>query len=369
MMKKDYKDFCVKEDISLIDAMTKMNTTGHRTLFIVDEAMRLKGALSAGDLRRWILSSGGVLNTDVSRIYNRKAVSLPKDFDPETVRDMMLSNEITIIPIVDDGLVIVDILLWTEIFGGQRQFNRIGDKVSVVIMAGGVGSRMKPFTKILPKPLLPIGEKPVVQVIMDRFHAFGLDDFHMIVNFKKGMIMSYFENTELPYSVNFVDEGALLGTCGGLTKLPFENLSENFILTNCDSLIDADFSEIYQFHKEHGNDVTLISTARKFTIPYGVIELSQETRQIKEIVEKPSFTYLVNTGSYILNKRTIRLIPPGQPFGTPSLIKEVIRTGGRASLFPIEPNARLDTGEWDEYKKTLDVFGSKENPFSMAENA
>ncbi len=358
MRNKNFRDFCVSKNISLVDAMRKMNVNGQRTLFVVDEEMKIQGSLSAGDIRRWILDSGGKLDTNIKHIVNIHPIFLRSDCSQEEAKQKMLEHDITILPVLDYEERVKNILLWTDIFGKIEKHKKISPNISVVIMAGGIGSRMKPFTNVLPKPLLPINDKPVVEVIMDRFHDYGINEFFMVVNFKKGMIISYFENTDLPYTINFVDEGELLGTCGGLRKIDPERLSKDFFLTNCDSVIAADFEEIYNFHTNNMNDITLLSTIRDFKIPYGVVDISI-TGKIERIVEKPTFNFLVNTGTYIIKKRLIDTIPHGKKFETPTLINNVIGAGGKIGLFPLTPEARLDTGEWSEYHKTLEVLENK----------
>ena len=142
----------------------------------------------------------------------------------------------------------------------------------VVIMAGGLGTRLYPYTKILPKPLIPVGEMPIVEHIIHRFADVGCSAFTMIVNYKKSMIKSYFNDLQKDYTVDYVDEDTPLGTGGGLSLLKGK-VTQTFFLTNCDILIDADFGDIYQYHKEKGNVITMVCAVKHFTIPYGVVEL------------------------------------------------------------------------------------------------
>lgn len=359
MRKESAENLLIAPDVKLLVAMQQMNDARIGVLLVVDESLRLVGTLTPGDMRRWIVNSGGELDVPISGVANANPRTGPPGCDYQQAKELMSERQITVLPLVNSERTLVDVILWKDVFGDHKERKKLLAGVDVIVMAGGIGSRMKPFTSVLPKPLLPIHEKPVLEVIMDNLHDFGAERFQVIVNYKKEMVIAYFESAELPYEVEFIDEGELLGTCGGLCKIDRERLSDNFFLTNCDTLLDADFSSIYEFHCDRDNDVTLISTARDFTIPYGVVELNGGG-QLEKIVEKPSFHYLVNTGVYVMKKSVLRHLPDGEPFGTPDLIGKVIDDGGRAGVYPLPAGARLDTGQWDEYQHTLTTMEQRE---------
>ncbi len=353
MDSEQLKTFCVAPATPLIEAMKRMNEAGYRVLFVTDGSLGLLGILSAGDVRRWIVNSGGMIDVTIENVYNRRPLTLAPGFSVDEVRKLSLEKEILEFPVVNAEGKLCDAVIWSHIFNdGKRDRTAPLRDVHTVIMAGGVGSRMRPFTNILPKPLLPLGERTVLEEIMDGFHALGTERFHVIINHKKGMILSYFENIKTPYAINFIDEGGFLGTCGGISKVPLDSISDDFILSNCDTILDADFAGIYRFHRENRNEITMVCTVRDFTIPYGVVELN-DAGQIDRVIEKPSHNYLVNTGVYVLNKRVIDSIPRDRVYHTTDLIRETIEAGGRTSVYPLPAAARLDTGQWEEYFETL----------------
>ena len=162
----------------------------------------------------------------------------------------------------------------------------------IIIQAGGKGTRLYPYTKILPKPLIPVGEKPIAELIMDNFAEYGIGRMILVVNHKKNMIKSYFGEVEKPYSIEYVDEDQPLGTGGGLSLLRGK-VGETFILTNCDILIEEDYSKIFAHHKAEGNMITMVCSLRNFQVAYGVVEFG-EHGNITDMKEKPEFSFLVN---------------------------------------------------------------------------
>ncbi len=216
----------------------------------------------------------------------------------------------------------------------------------VVIMAGGLGTRLYPYTKILPKPLIPIGEMPIVEHIIHRFADVGCSAFTMIVNYKKSMIKSYFNDLQKDYTVDYVDEDTPLGTGGGLSLLKGK-VTQTFFLTNCDILIDADFGDIYQYHKEKGNVITMVCAVKHFTIPYGVVELGGDG-DISGITEKPEMNFLTNTGVYVVEPSVIDGLAYNEPIPFTDIIADVRAAGGRVGVYPVSENSWMDMGQLEE---------------------
>lgn len=351
----------VRPTMGLLEAMKVMNEVGTGVLFVTGADQGLVGSLTTGDMRRWITSSGGKLDVQVGQVCNKSPQVLAPGHDREQTLAMMRDRQINAMPVIKDGQV-VDILTWDEVTGARVAPRTQVSGVNAVIMAGGIGSRMRPFTHVLPKPLLPIRERVVLQVIMDNFHAFGISKFQVVVNHKKSLIEAYFQGIETGYTVDFVDEGEALGTCGGLTRLDPDTISDPFFLSNCDTILDADFAEVVAFHRERNHDATVLCTARDFTVPYGVLHLD-EGGQLQQMVEKPSIKFLVNTGVYLLNKSLLPFLTAGKPCGTPDLIGRGMASGLKAGAFPLPEAARLDTGQWDEYRKTLEEIEQRPGDF------
>ena len=223
-------------------------------------------------------------------------------------------------------------------------------------MAGGFGTRLTPFTTILPKLLIPIGDKTMVEHIIDQFLPYGVKDIFLTVNHKHKIIKAYFEEVEKEYSLHFVKEEKPLGTAGSL-KLLKNKIADTFIVTNCDILIHADYSEVIDLHINSGNDITLVTSMMSHKTPYGVCEID-DGGVLKEIKEKPEQSFLISTGMYVLNKKVLDLIPENEFFHITHLMEKVKENGGLVGVFPISEKSWDDTGEWDEYKKTVKKLSS-----------
>ncbi|SEA51399.1 CBS domain-containing protein [Pseudobutyrivibrio sp. ACV-2] len=333
----------IHEEDTILQAMRTFDASGRKTAFIVDEDNKLLAAVSEGDVRRFILS-GGDLNEPVSKIANYKPRSLKED-ERDDARDFLRRHNIQGLPIVDDEGRVIDTIFWSE----NNLTKQSNISAPVVMMAGGKGTRLYPYTRILPKPLIPVGDKPISELIMDSFAEYGINKMFMIVNHKKGMIKSYYGETPKPYDIEFVDEDAPLGTGGGLSLLRGK-VNETFILTNCDILIEEDYSKIYEHHKKEGNMITMVCSLRNFQIAYGVVEFG-EHGNIIDMKEKPEFSFFTNTGIYIVEPEVIDYIKDGEVIGFPDIINRLKDDDKKVGVYPINENTWMDMGQLDELSK------------------
>jgi NDP-sugar pyrophosphorylase family protein len=223
------------------------------------------------------------------------------------------------------------------------------ENVEVIIMAGGKGTRLYPYTKILPKPLIPIGDVPILERIINRFYDYGLTEYYLTINYKKEMIKSYFNEAHVPYHLHYIEEDKPLGTAGSI-KLIDKKFTQPVIVTNCDILIEADYSEIYQKHIENGSAMTIVTALKHIEIPYGVVNGS-EGGVITSMDEKPRHSYFVNTGMYVVNPEYFELIPDDTVYHMPQLADELIKQGKKVSMYPISEDSFLDMGELEEMKR------------------
>ena len=184
---------------------------------------------------------------------------------------------------------------------------------------------------------------------MDRFRDFGCHDFTMIVNYKKGMIKSYFNELEKDYHVDFADEEVFMGTGGGLCLLKGK-VHTPFFFTNCDTLLDADFGDIYEYHKAHGNLVTMICAFKHYTVPYGVVELGEDG-SIAAMHEKPELDFLTNTGVYVVEPRVVEEMHDGEFIGFPDVIERYRQAGEKVGIYPISESSWMDMGQLEELEK------------------
>lgn len=338
----EVSQFLITEDATLIEALELLDRTAKKVVF-VESNHRLVAALTDGDIRRWILKKGK-LDANVKQIanYNPKFINVK---DKLETKHFMKQHGIEALPVVNDDMEIISISLMND-----EEIHRSKNlKIPVVIMAGGLGTRLYPYTKVLPKPLIPIGDLPIVEHIINRFNKFGVNDFHLVVNHKKNMIKAYFNEIEKTYNVDYADEDIPLGTGGGLSLLKGK-LNSTFILTNCDILIEEDYEKIYQFHKKERNIITMVCSLKNVKIPYGVIEIN-DAGEIIEMKEKPEFTFFTNTGMYIVEPEVIQELDENTSIGFPDIIENHQLNGKKVGIFPIGESTWLDMGQIDEMEK------------------
>lgn len=346
-----FSDLLITEGATIREAMGALDKSARKVLFLQDRGALL-AALSDGDIRRWILRGGG-LNAPVSEAanYAPKFVTVDtRDRAPQLMRRW----HIDVLPVLGANRTIMDVMC---LYDEQRPEPLSGEPLDlpVVIMAGGYGTRLYPYTKILPKPLIPIGDIPVTEHIIRRFYRCGCREFYLIVNHKKNMIKAYFNEIEKDYKLVFVDENEPLGTGGGIGLLR-DTLKTTFVLTNCDTIIDEDFSKILQQHKAGGNAVTMICSVKDMTIPYGVVEVGEQGR-VQHMQEKPHLSFLINTGSYVVEPPVMELVEPNRAMGFPDVIQKAMDRGMGVGVYPISENAWMDMGQFDtleEMKRRLE---------------
>jgi len=343
------KDLTVGPDITIKQAMKKLDQTAEKCLLIVDSENRLLGTLTDGDLRRAILN-GSAFSNAIEEVYNKNPIVADLETSKEELKGLFLKNKIDLIPVIDTSSNLNGYKTWEDTFGNGSSRNGDNLDVPVVIMAGGKGTRLEPFTKVLPKPLVPINEKPIIEHIIDRFTDMGCRNFHLTVNYKGRILKAYFEELAPAYSVSFVDEPQPLGTAGSL-KFLSGVFSTPFFVTNCDIIIKADYQDLYRFHQENNFDITLVASTKEYVIPYGTCELN-DGGHLSHIDEKPKYDFLINTGLYVVNPDMLEIIPKNQFFHITHLIELAKDTGKKIGVYPIDDDAWFDVGEWSEYNKT-----------------
>lgn len=339
----DFTQFFIDENKTVIEAMRCLDKLAKKVLFIQNGG-KLQAALTDGDIRRWILAKGE-LNAQIKNVANYTPLYLING-TYEQAMCFMKAKHIEAVPIVDEKLNIKDIIFWA-----QEEKQNVKEQIAlpVVMMAGGKGTRLYPYTKILPKPLIPIGDIPIAEHIINHFREYGCCDFFLIVNHKKNMIKAYFNELDRDYSINYIEEEIPLGTGGGLSLLKGK-ISSTFILTNCDTLIEEDMAKIVKCHKERQNLITMVCALQNVQIPYGVVNVGNDGR-IKSMEEKPNLSFLTNTGCYVVEPGVIEKLETGKAIGFPDVVEEYRIKGEKVGVYPIGERAWLDMGQMDELKK------------------
>lgn len=348
MNKEQLKLFLGLQTLTVVEAMQKIDVNAKGILFIVDEKGRISGAVTDGDIRRWIIKTGN-LNAGVFEMMNKNPKTIYRK-EAGNAAEYMHRINVKALPVIDARGKVVDIILESE---ECQLVSKSGEdalsKVAVVIMAGGKGTRLYPYTKILPKPLIPIGDIPIMERIIDKFRDFGVSDFYATVNYRKSMIKSYFSDLTMDYTIRYVEEDKPLGTAGSLNLIQ-ERFDRPFIVTNCDILIHADYADIYKYHIESGNALTIVSALKNIVVPYGVIH-SKENGAVISMEEKPKMSYFVNTGMYILNSELLDMVPKDTFFHMTDMADLLLSEGKQVGMYPISEDSFLDMGEFEEMSR------------------
>ncbi|MFA5339655.1 MAG: nucleotidyltransferase family protein [Candidatus Omnitrophota bacterium] len=347
-----FKKTLIRPNCSIKQALKQMDAMGEKTLIVVDDRKRVVGTITDGDIRRWILN-GKSLNESLVNAMNRRPLTLKEGFAKEDAKNLMLQRQVECLPVVDGTKKVISCLWWTDLFeSNPKNFKSL--KLPVVIMAGGEGVRLHPFTKVLPKPLMPIGDKPIIEIIIDRFFGYGCEDFYLSLNYKSNMIKAYFSDFEHKYKINYILENKPLGTAGSLHLLK-NRIKKTFFVSNCDILIEADYADILRFHKKRKNKITLVSSMKNFTIPYGVCEI-ENGGVLRDIREKPEYDFLVNTGMYILDAAVLNDIPKNRFYNITDLIGDYIEKKEKIGVYPVSEKSWLDMGQFEALQEMLKKF-------------
>ena len=351
MKKEEIKKYLITSDSSLKVAMRCINAAGGKVLFVVENSGKLIGSVTDGDMRRAILNGIG-FECPISEVMfksPRFVRNTDKDYE-DKAKKLVTESRIYVIPVLDRNDNIADILFWRDFFEihPHEPVNVKKNENSVVIMAGGKGERLDPFTKILPKPLIPIGEKPIIEHIMDNFSKCGFYKFVLTLNYKKELIKMYLKENQFAYDVSWIEEEKYLGTAGSLSMLKGK-LKETFFVSNCDVILENDFKSILLWHKGEKALATLIGCHKEMVVPYGTLDVNDG--HLKAINEKPTFNMIINTGVYLFEPEVLDLIKDGEQLDMNHLLERVMKKG-KVSVFPV-CDGWFDVGQWKEYKDSL----------------
>lgn len=341
----DIGKYLISEEFTVSQAVRAIDEGKRKVVFCL-RGDRLSGCFTDGDMRRYILRDGD-MRKPVSQAMNPEPISFPLSREEEA-RNFIRNSGTVAVPILDGRGSVVRIFFR----GDDTSIVRLlPEPVPLVVMAGGKGTRLYPFTKILPKPLIPIGETPILDQIINRFGQCGVKDVYLVLNHKRNMIKAYYNEARLPYNIRFAEEEQPLGTGGGLALLRGE-IKGTFFLSNCDCLLDMDYLCMYEYHKTHKNAMTMVVAAKNMGLPYGVVELD-ERGDLRTIREKPEYSFLVNTGIYVMEPEVMEFIEENERIDVPDLAKRLMAAGRRVGGYPITEKSWLDMGQFSEMKTMI----------------
>jgi len=324
------------------DALIKLNEVESAAIniFVVNEAFQVLGSLTDGDIRRHLIKFGD-LSAPVTEAMNKNFERINKDYTLAEL-DKFRKKKIELVPLVDNDDRLLDLVDLSKI--------RSILPVDALIMAGGEGRRLQPFTNTIPKPLLRVGDKPILEHNVDRLISFGIKNFFLSIRYLGQQIVDYFgDGSEKGIKIEYLWEKEPLGTVGALRTVSRREHSSVLVM-NSDLLTDIDFEDFYRAYEESGADFSVASVPYQVSIPYAVLET--QNNMVLSLEEKPTFNYYSSAGIYLLNADLIDLIPPNCSFNATDLIEVLITKGKRVSSFPIL-GYWLDIGRPEDYMKAI----------------
>lgn len=350
-----FDNLCIPASTHVFDVLKIMDREEVK-LLMVTEGDKFISLVSIGDVQRAILQNID-LQAEVSTILREKITVGSIHDNVSDLKKFVLENRFEYLPIIDDDQHIVRVIFWKEVTNEQREKSDQLKDIPVVIMAGGKGTRLKPITNIIPKALVPLGEKPIIQIIIERFISFGCRKFFVSVNYKGDMIEDYLKKQGLDCEFHFYTEDQPMGTSGSLSLIK-DQIDGTFFVSNCDIIIDQDFNEVYDYHKRYGNSMTAIAAMKHFQIAYGIMEV-KDNGHLEAIKEKPSYHFRVNAGVYVMEPSVFDFIPENEFHNINVLMEDLIANDNNVGVFPVTEGAWLDIGVWSEYQKTNEIFKRK----------
>ncbi|REE01638.1 nucleotidyltransferase family protein [Marinoscillum furvescens] len=338
---RNFKDHLIKSGTSIKEALKQLNDlASDAILFVVDENDKLKGSLTDGDVRRGLLEDISIDHKVDDIIQENPHFVVKGNFSINDIIELR-DKKITIIPILNKNHVPVNVINLRHI--------RSYLPVDVVIMAGGKGSRLKPLTDTTPKPLLKVGDKPIIQHNVDRMALYGVDDFWITVNYLGDQLIDFFEKRDDDnINIGFVKEPEALGTIGSLSLVK-EFHHDYLILTNSDILTNLDYEHFFMEFISSGADLSMVTIPYRVNIPYAVIETSNDG-SIQNFKEKPTYTYFSNGGIYLMKRSVVDLIPKGKFYNATDLVEDMIIRGMKVTSYPLR-GYWLDVGKHEDFQK------------------
>lgn len=323
----DWKKVAVNPDDSIKKVVDIIDKSAIQIALVTDDEGRLLGTVTDGDIRRGLLKGIG-LDEKICEVANKKPHFATSKMNISAVKALMKRFGIKQIPVVDENSRLIDLIVSKEILGQNLKEN------PVVIMAGGLGTRLRPLTNDCPKPLLKIGGKPILEIILDNFISEGFDNFYFSINYKGQMIRDYFgDGSNWGVSIKYIEENKKLGTAGSLSLLN-KSINNPIIVMNGDLLTKLSFSQLLNFHKENNHKATMCVRNYEMQIPYGVVNIDGSI--LNSIEEKPVHKFFVNAGIYVLNPELKKFIPENEYYDMTDLFREIVEKKLKTGVFPIK---------------------------------
>ena len=343
---KNIKNIKLKQNATIKEALGIIDSGAMQIALVVDDNDKLLGTLTDGDIRRGILR-GLDLDSSIETIVFKEPAIAKISSTKEEILKIALSKKLHQIPIVDDNGIVLDLKEIEELVEPKIKTNR------VILMVGGLGTRLRPLTQDMPKPMLKVGNKPILQTIVEKFAEYGFVNITMCVNFNASIIRDYFgDGKEFGVNIDYVLEEKRMGTAGALSLLK-ERPSEPFFVMNGDLLTNVNFEHIFNYHMLHKATATMCVREYDYEVPYGVVKMNDN--KITAIAEKPVQKFFVSAGIYMLSPEILDLIPKNEFYDMPALFEKLIKLSKNVISFPIR-EYWLDIGRMEEYQRANEEY-------------
>lgn len=343
---QSWRDLCVPPDMPLSDVIRTITETARQIAVVVDGEGRLRGTITDGDIRRGLLRGLG-LDAPAAQVMKENPIVAHAGLKRETLIRYMREGRVKQLPIVDAAGVLVGVELLDDMVAAAS-----GDSW-VVIMAGGLGTRLRPITETIPKPLVEVGGRPVLETIVEQLAGQGFRRVFLALNYKAEQVRAHFgDGHKWGVEIGYLEEEQRMGTAGALTLLPGTPPGPCLVM-NADLVTDIDFRRVLNFHKDQAADATMCVREFRFEVPYGVVETAGN--RIVRLTEKPSHSYFVNSGIYALDPGVLELVPPGHFYDMTTLFDDLLARGGHGVVFPVH-EYWIDIGQMPDLEKARHEF-------------
>ncbi|SHH20407.1 nucleotidyltransferase family protein [Tepidibacter thalassicus] len=341
------QDVFAKLDFSLKEIMKIIDNTAKGIAIIVDDNERLIGTITDGDIRRALLN-GISLEEKAKKITNTNCVFVHENYSDTFIKNIFISKKIMQIPVVDENMKVVDILFFNDLHNNAKEKENYA-----LIMAGGLGTRLRPLTEEIPKPMLRVGDRPILETIIIQLRDFGYKNILISVNYKSHIIEDYFQDGQnFGVKIKYIYEPKRMGTAGAI-KLAQQYLDKHFFVINGDILTKLNFEKLMNYHIENENCITIASRKYDINVPYGVLQLEDD--KVVKLTEKPTINNFVSGGIYCLDPIVIDYIPDFEYYDITTLIEKIIRENKCIGSFPIT-EYWMDIGYIEDYNRANEDY-------------
>lgn len=351
-MKSNLNKMIVLPSSSVKNCINKIDKLKHKCLVVVNKKNILLGTLTDGDIRRAILKNKKIYKSNIKNIYFKKPFYVSENnFSKTKLIKKIINENLFVIPVLNSKKEVINILNKDNLKNKKLLIDKKLPIIPIIIMAGGKGTRLSPFTNILPKPLIPIKNKTALELIIENYTKQNQNNFYLSINYKSEIIKAYFKELKPKYKLNFIEEKKPLGTAGSLYLLK-NKILKNFIVCNCDIIVNYNLKDFYNFHEKNKNDITILTANNSYTIPYGVINFNNKNN-FEKIIEKPDLKNLINIGVYILSIKALKAIKKNTFLNITDLINDTKNNKLKINIFKISNSKWKDIGEWSKYNNYI----------------